>query len=149
MTTHYRKCQHLDLSNYKIISFYFRFSEKAINCETISQKNFVPLSKPNEQNRDRIHCVFSNKLNHTLQSFLWWLLFSTTDAVSKLKCFIHHPLSTVKISSSVISSGTSSACPVGLTLRSAANYLPLFCTGAKVGKKKKTITNADQTTLIE
>lgn len=85
-----------------------------------------------------IICVFSNKqvLNHKLQSFLWWLLFGTTDTVSKLKCFIHHLLrSTVKISSSAISSGASSACPVGLTLRSAANYLPLFCKGAKVGKK--------------
>lgn len=60
MTTYYRKCQNLVLSNYKIISFYFRFSEKAINCETISQKNFVPLSEPNEQNRDMIHylCIF-------------------------------------------------------------------------------------------
>lgn len=79
-------------------------------------------------------------LHHKLQSFLWWLLFSTTDTVSKFKCFIHHPLkSTAKISSSVISSGASAACPVGLPLRSAANYLPLCCTGATVGKKKNAI----------
>jgi len=38
----------------------------------------------------------------------------------------------VKISSPVFSS---SAHPVGLTVRSAANYLPLFGIGAKVGRK--------------